>query len=209
MRLRTAVLALAPPIAFLAVAPAATQDSRDSVDALTSGRRALSFTLLNGGGAGLGIWKVTAPDRARGVFVNGSAHFIAGNSGGATSKGAGISLSAGPQFRRYLARSGPVLPFAQSGFSLSGACNWSNNDDSFSGGVSNHEWSTGLEADMGIGAEWFPLRRASLAGRTGLSGNVGYSRDSVTPSSQSSQSSHNWNVSPDTFVSSVTLQLYF
>ncbi len=60
-----------PPVAALVclvglAAPASAQLPGDTIDALTPGRRALAFNLPNGGGVGLGVWRVVAPNRARG-----------------------------------------------------------------------------------------------------------------------------------------------
>jgi len=213
MRHLTTLVAFA---GVLALAGSAAAQTPDSIEALTPGRRALSFNLPNGGGAGLGIWRMVAPDRARGFFVNFSAgynHSASTPPGGTEQSGNSLHLAAsvGPQVRRYLARRAPVAPYVQSGLSLGIGYQRQTLEPSQAGGASDesHSWSGNAGASVAAGVEWFPLRRVSLAGQTGVDVSGGYSRYSGTTGGVSEGHGSSWSIGLGTFVSSLMLQIYF
>ena len=207
-----AVLALVGALAM--AAPAAAQAPGDSIDALTPGRRALSFNLPNGGGVGLGIWRVVAPDRARGFFVNFSGSYghssytdQVGNDN--TGNSFRVSVSAGPQFRRYIGRTAPVAPFVQSGLSLGAGYDRMSGRTAGGAEQENHGWSGTAAASLAGGVEWFPLRRVSLAGQTGVNLTGGYGRSGGSVGGVGQGHSASWSVGVSTFVSSLALAIYF
>ncbi len=202
-------------IAALALAGTASAQTPDSsIEALTPGRRALSFNLPDGGGFGLGYWRVVAPDRARGFFVNANAHYVRNHhqqSGApsASDDDFGTSISFGPQARRYFTHTSPVAPFIQSGVSLGASYNRASSQG-VNGEESGHVWTASAGVSAGPGVEWFPLRRVSLAGQTGINASVLYNRATTNagPGYPGSTSS-SWSLSASTFVSSLMLQVYF
>lgn len=112
-----------------------------------------------------------------------------------------FGLSVGPAFRRYIARSGPVAPFVYTDLTVGGSVNRrSATGDS----PATHGWQAGLGASLGLGAEWFPLRRASVAGFTGahLSASVGRANGSAPTATA-------WRVAAGTMSSTISLQIYF
>ncbi len=211
------MLQLPPMVTLVAAlalaAPAAAQTPGDTTDALTPGRRALAFAIPYGGTIGFGTWHVLAPDRARGFFVNLTAlanqnrGYIGGNS---RLREVLVSASLGPHVRRYLARSGPVLPFAESALELGASYRSSKQElgaDSLSyygPPTDSHEWSGNALVSTGIGAEWFPLRRMSISGQVGfvLRGSAGKHVDDAG-------SLTIWSASLGTYNPSLMLQLYF
>ncbi len=205
-----------PPVAALAcllglAAPAAAQ-SGDTIAALTPGRRAYSFngrSLEYGAAGAFGIWRVLAPDRSRGwvLDIGGSANHTAlrDSISSSTTWSAGVAVEVGPRFRRYLAAPAPVAPFLETG--LNGGLSYSRNtDDDLQ--TTAHVWSPSVGASLGVGAEWFPLRRISLAAQTGLQGTLAYRHASYSNFSSSSRS-ETWNATLQTFISALTVQLYF
>jgi hypothetical protein len=200
---------------LILAAPAAAQGARDTTDALVPGRRAYSFTartLERGGDAGFGVWRVVSPDRSRGLLINISGHVNHGDMeegpfATGTNSGAGVSIDLGPRARRYVARSGPLAPFVESGMDVGVAYDWSQGNGGGSS-QSSHSWSPRLGGMLAAGAEWFPLRRLSVAGETGFQANVSYLRRSVSGGASAGHDSE-WASSLNTFISALTLQLYF
>lgn len=191
-------LALATVAISLSAGRARAQEA-DTIEALVPGRRSISLNLPNGGGAMLGIWKVRSATLNRGLVVNASVR-AAGQSEPAGDDQESIGLSIGPAFRRYIARSGPVAPFIYTDLSLGGSVDRAGNGD----GAASHRWQAEAGASVGLGAEWFPLRRASVAGFTGahLSASVGRVSGRDTGMTE-------WNVGANTMSSTISLQIYF
>ncbi|MBX6363011.1 MAG: hypothetical protein IRZ00_04010 [Gemmatimonadetes bacterium] len=184
-----------PPSAGRAVA-----QEPDTIEALVPGHRSISLNLPDGGGAMFGIWKVHSANWNRGLLVNASVE-AAGADGVTGNDVESFGLFVGPAFRRYIARSGPVAPFVYTDLTVGGSVNRrSATGDS----PAMHVWQAGLGASLGLGAEWFPLRRASVAGFTGahLSATVGRDNSSATPATA-------WRVAAGTMSSTISLQIYF
>ncbi len=187
-------------------APTAAQTPGDSIDALTPGRRAYSLTthdLKNGGPAAIGIWRVVAPNRARGLVLDVSAgvthqRFGPDSLPAFSTTESHLALALGPRFRRYIAPSRPVAPFVESGFDVGVGFT--------RGSGSGHPTivAPGVGAAIGAGAEWFLLRRVSVAAQAGLRGDIHYDHVSASHDRQDT-----WAVSVGTFISALTLQLYF
>ena len=206
------VLAIAGALAL--ATSAAAQLPADTTDALTPGHRALAFNLPNGGGVGLGFWRVVAPDRARGFFVNLSTSYGHSDFGqviGPEQSGNSLRVSAsvGPQLRRYFARAAPVAPFIQSGLSLGIGYDRQTSDNQAGGTNESHSWSGSAALTAGPGVEWFPARRVSVSGQTGVGVSGTYSRSSGSSGGISQGHNSSWGVSLSTFVSSLALQIYF
>lgn len=177
-------------------------------DALQPGRRALATEVRTGGaGATFGLWKVVAPDRARGLFVtaNASAAHDATN-GQQTATDYDFSVTVGPQVRHYLARQGPVASFGEAGLGVGAQYHGRSYSTTTpeQASANSHDWNGLGRADLGVGAEWFPLSRISLSLRTGvqLTTRVGRSDNGQTRFTT-------WSAQMSTFLSSVMAQLYF
>lgn len=202
---------LAAIAAGLALAGSASaQDPENALDALMPGRRSFAFSahaLENGGQAGIGFWRVVTPDRARGLLLNVSSqvtHFGSEN-GFTPASDAQVSVTLGPRTRRYVRTATALLPFLESGLDLGVGYSLREGGGSPS---SMHTWSPTLGATAGGGAQWFPLRRLSLAGQAGLRASVSYLHSSQSGGVTSS-SSNGWGASVTTFISALTLQIYF
>lgn len=209
--MRLAFIPSAIALCLMSSTGAAAQLAPDSSDALVPGRRALAFTLPNGGGAGFGLWRVTAPDRARGFFVNLNLQWSHSGADGFSGTGSEVSLAAGPQRRHYAKIAGPVVPFVQSGLTLGGSYRWntSTGPTPQSGGT-GHSVSGNLGAQLALGAEWFAFRRVSLEAHTGIGAGIGVSRGKNSPGGQPPQpASTSWGANVNTFASAFSLQLYF
>jgi hypothetical protein len=191
---------------------AAAQTPEHAQDALAPGRQALAFSLPNGGAVGLGKWKVVAPDRLHGLFLSLYARTSVdrGWSGqpGSELRQTDVRATLGPHFRRYVARSGPVLPFVESAVEVGVAYSRLHEQEPnvvyYSNGQQGHELSALGSLGTGIGAEWFPLPRVSVSGQVGLrlDGSVG--KSSFEPGSMTV-----WSVNLTTFTPGLFVQLYF
>lgn len=69
----------------------------------------------------------------------------------------------------------------------------------------SHTWTPSVGGSVAGGAEWFPLRRISVAGQAGIRADLSYSHTWVGTLPGSSA----WHASPATFISTLTLQIYF
>ncbi len=201
-----------PPAATLVAAlalaaPAAAPTPGDTLPTLMPGRRAYSFSvrdLKDGAQTTFGIWRVQAPDRSRGLLLDLAAMVAhVKDAAGSSTTLTQLAIGLGPRFRRYVATGGPVAPFLESGLDV--GLGYSRN--SFEGG-SSQSWAPNVGARLAAGAEWFPLRRVSVGAETGLQGVVSYLHNS-TSTPPSPVSSDVWSVGLTSFVSALTLQLYF
>ncbi len=198
-----------PPMATLVAAlalavPAAAQIPGDTVNALTPGRRFYSLNaraLENGASGGFGIWRVLTPDRARGLVLNLSAGVTHDSFGPdslqSSSTATDVSLNLGPRFRRYVAPAQAVAPFLESGFDV--GIGYSHR----SGSGSAHAITPSVGASVGAGAEWFPLRRISVAGQAGLRADLSYWHVSASANHEDG-----WRASLGTFISALAVQIY-
>lgn len=177
-------------------------------DALTPGRHAIATELRSGAaGTMFGVWKVVAPDRARGLFLTVSASAARDRiSGAQTTTDYAFSATVGPRVRHYLAHEGPVAGFGEAGLGIGAGYHRRSASASVPENVqmSEHDWNGIGRADLGVGAEWFPLSRISVALRTGLQLTTSVGR---TVSGQDRITT--WSAGLNTFLSSVTAQLYF
>jgi hypothetical protein len=173
--------------------PTAPAPSADSSAVLTPGLRAISLAVPYGGGTTFGLWKVVAPGQARGLFLTGDATI---EHAGSTT-GYETSLSVGPRFRRYVRTAGRVLPFGQIGLGLGGGYGRTESE----GVAQGHSWTASASLDGGIGAEWFPVPRASLSAFTGAR----LSWSATWPSGGATA----WKGQLTTSSSNIALQFYF
>ncbi len=214
-----------PPVLLVPVlvlaARAATAQSADQIEALTAGRHAISFTartLEHGGNAGLGFWRVRAPDRSTGWLVSVATDYVHNSASGFLVDSAGniitsqsssstsFAATVGPAFRHYLAVAAPVAPFIETDVSL-GLGYTSVAPTSGSNALGSHTWTPSVGGSIAGGAEWFPLKRISVAGQAGIRADLSYSHGHASVGSLPSLSQ--WRASLGTFISALTLQIYF
>lgn len=169
------------------------------VDALETGRRSIALALPGEGSGEFSIWKMASDTRNRGLKVSVSASAGSSTSPAGSGDTQSISNFAGPAFRRYLSRAAPVAPYLQTSVLVGGSYR-RHGVESATTTHSGARWTTGGELAVGIGAEWFPHRRASIGGHTGLRFN-GFYRDE--------RDAHHWQIGAGTMTSALSLQLYF
>ncbi len=206
---------------LLAAAGAAAGQSADGIEALTSGRHAISLnarTLEHGGNAGLGFWRVGAPDRSHGWLVSVATAYLHDNQSGFLVDSAGqivtdrsasstsFAATIGPAFRHYVAVAAPVAPFIETDLSV-GLGYASVSTPAGNSTVGSHTWTPSVGASVAGGAEWFPLKRISVAGQAGIRADLSYSHTSASVGTLPSLNL--WSASLGTFISAVTLQIYF
>lgn len=178
---------------------AAEAQTERALEALEAGRRSIALALPASGSGELTLWRMRSDLQNRGLTVRLAAS--AGGSDDAEHAGSGqsISLDVGPSFRRYLSRSAPVAPYLQTD-ALVGA-SYRRQVQESPGRTTRHTlWGGSGELGVGIGAEWFPHRRASFGGHTGARLRGLYRTEGR---------SDKWQISLGTLTSSLYLQIYF
>jgi hypothetical protein len=149
-------------VGLLAWAPSGLQaqepraDGRETPAAV--GDYVLSFQLPEGGGPGFGLGFQASTRTRLGVFLRGEwnrAEAEDGATGGETSA-TGWAVEGGPELRIYGLQNRRVLPF----FHLAAAGGY--------GEAANGSTQTNFGGEMGLGAEWFPVRSVGISGQTGL-----------------------------------------
>lgn len=178
----------------LAAAPVAAQQADEPVNSLERGRRSLSFSLPDGGGASFGYWVMRSEQTNLGIDVGFRINrsIIEGNDDPMN-----YSISVGPALRRYVVLDGHVAPFLQGGIDLSYGSR------SVGGG---DERSIGLRPTVGLGVEWFPVRSISIGGYAGIG--IGYARTRVDLDT-GTDPDPTQTLSIGTFTSALALRIYF
>lgn len=193
-------MVLVTAIAAVAVTAVTTEAQTDRrIGALEAGRRSVAFALPQSGGGEFAVWRMASDTRNRGILVRLAATFQGSDRENSTCDSRWISLAAGPSFRRYLTRIAPVAPFVQTS-ALVGASYTSLETNAPAMLDSSSGWATGGEIGFGIGAEWFPHDRVSVAGHTGAQ---------LTGAYRWHERSDHWQVGLETFTSALALHLYF
>jgi len=196
---------------LLCGAPLEAQVAETMPPSLSVGARSLSFTMGGTNGATVGFWRMKS-DRMNVGWEIGLQAELGGDEtdpdvgpGGETRR-TDLGISVGPSFRRYIEIGQPVVPFVETGVAVRygyGRVRDQLKDDSDSAVVrSNH--SAGLIGSLGLGLEWFPVERLSVAAHTGVQLNTTYGW-----SHYSANKSSGWSASFSTFTTGLLLRLYF
>jgi opacity protein-like surface antigen len=195
--------------ALLAAAPVRAQDAAPDTIPRTSlqkGAWSLSFDPPVYGGLGtgsLGAWKMVGQRTNLGVSVRAHTRLTDSRSDSVTlgENSAGVEL--GLDARRYLAPAREVTPFATGGvFAF-----YAEYDQNFGTSVGErHLYGTGVSA--GAGLEWFPVRRVSFAGHTGVRLNVNIGESAIR-TGNGERNARERGLEFATFTSRLSLQVYF
>ena len=191
-------LALLAALLCAGSARTAAAQSADTIEALTPGRRSISLSVPQGGGPVFGLWKVRNPSLNRGLLVTLGGDVLRENREDDVGDATVLGISLGPVARRYFNRSATIAPFVHSSAMIGG--DYAKHGDSFI----RETWSLSAALGLGIGAEWFPAKRASIAGHTGITASAVYGRREIND-----EDSSLWSLGLRTFTSGITLQLYF
>lgn len=173
---------------------------------LQKGAWSLSFDPPVYGGLGtgsLGAWKMVGERTNLGVSVRAHTRLSESHSDstriGENTAGVELGLDA----RRYLAPAGEVTPFATGGvFAF-----FAEYDQAYGTSVGErHLYGGGVSA--GAGLEWFPVRRVSFAGHTGVRLNV-HTAELTSRSGGRERNARERGLEFATFTSRLSLQVYF
>lgn len=198
--------------ALLAAAPVRAQEAAPDTTPRTSlqkGTWSLSFDVpAYGAGAGSGSfggWKMVGERTNLGLLVG--IHVYDREQATSASeydydqKSSAVSL--GLHARRYVGTIRDVTPFLAAGI------------DAHAGRSTNRQGSTSVEGQWygasalgGVGVEWFPVRRISVAGHTGAQVRVFKSDDGVQTDT-GPRGGNQRTLDFDTFTSRLSLQIYF
>jgi hypothetical protein len=195
--------------ALLACAPVDAQDAAPDTIPRTSlqkGAWSLAFDPPAYGGFGtgsLGAWKMVGERTNLGVSVGAHIRLTEALSDSLTVRENVAGVELGLQARRYVARAREVTPFATGGvFAF-----FTEYDQAYGNTVAErHLYGAGVSA--GAGLEWFPLRRASFAGHTGVRLNV-HTGELTTHSGGEQRDARERGLELATFTSRLSLQIYF
>ena len=161
-------------IALLAGATGAAAHPSPQGPLAERGTRALGFDLRTGEGGSFSVWKVRSPYTALGLEASLSLSLTEDDyddpglsDGGYQS----LRLQLRPTFKRYRSVRNGIAPYVYYQ-ALGGFRGWKREDpEAF------REYSSSmieLGAGLGLGVDWFPLKRISVGGRTGLSLRYGF-----------------------------------
>jgi hypothetical protein len=174
----------------------------DTVHALVHGRRSISVAVPSGGGTEFGLWRMSSRTLNRGLFLGVNAMAGGADSETSATRAQTLLLTFGPSFRSYRSGGGSVVPFLQTDIRAGGE--YSRQSQTFPEAEEQSQslWGVQGSAGIGTGAEWFPHHSAGISARTGIDASLVYqSRDDPDATS--------WSFRVRTFVSSISLHLYF
>lgn len=147
--------------AALLAAPLAAQEETERPNALREGAHSLSFTLPQGGGGMLGVWRMVSPRTNLGVGVGVQAQRSETEHDGGEVEVDRWELALELAARRYVSTARAVAPFLEVG--VFGAV------ARVRAGQEQLEEASSTQGGLGAGAgvEWFPARSVSVGGSTG------------------------------------------
>lgn len=125
------------------------------------GTYGLSFRVPwgEGGGAGLGFRRMLSSNRSLGMDVTlgytWSRHEYENEFGSEDGTASSYSVGLNSDVRFYRSQRGPMVPFVEVG----GGAAYSNSP--------GDAWASNLAGRVGVGVEWLPLERVSIAGSMG------------------------------------------
>lgn len=204
-RIRTA----AAVCALLVASSLAAQDAAPDTIPRTSlqkGTWSLAFDPPAYGGVGtgsLGAWKMVGERTTLGVSVGAHTRLGESRSDSLTVRENIAGVELGLEARRYVAPAREVTPFAAGGvFAFV-----TEYDQAYGNAVAErHLYGAGVSA--GAGLEWFPLRRVSFAGHTGVRLNV-HAGELTSHSGGGQRNARERGLQLATFTSRLSLQIYF
>jgi hypothetical protein len=194
---------------LLLAAPLSAQDAApDSTprNSLQKGAWSLSFDAPAFGGgdpSSLGGWKMVGERTNLGVSVGIHTRNTESRSDSSGRDEITTGLMLGVEARRYVSPAREITPFATGGvFAFLSRFK----QDYGAGEGEQHVYGAGVSA--GAGVEWFPVRRISLAGHTGVRLNVHRGESSTDHGGgQRRGEERGWDLS--TFTTALSLQIYF
>jgi opacity protein-like surface antigen len=194
--------------ALLAAAPVRAQEAAQDTAPRTSlqkGAWSLAFDLpiAVGGSSRLGAWKMVGARTNLGVSLEVQTRDADGRRDSATANEQYHAVELGVEARRYLSPADEVTPFATAGvFGFIGR-------RAQEAGATRGETSyRGAAVHAGAGVEWFPVRRVSLAGHTGVRLNV-YDGEITARHNDVETEGEDSAIDFTTFTSRLSLQIYF
>jgi len=196
---------------LLCGAPLEAQVAETMPPSLSVGARSLSFTMGGTNGATVGFWRMKS-DRMNVGWEIGLQAELGGDEtdpdvgpGGETRR-TDLGISVGPSFRRYIEIGQPVVPFVETGVAGRYAYRRSRSarEDNPGSALVLSSHGVGLTGSLGLGLEWFPVERFSVAAYTGARLNTTYGW-----SDQPGGTSNGWSVNLGTFTTGLLLRLYF
>lgn len=209
MHLRITTIAAA---ALLSLAvPAHAQDT-DTVPrtSLREGAWSLSFAVpgyTSGGGSGeLGAWKMVGPRTNLGVTLAASTQRSESSGAGLETTDRRTDLNLNLDVKRYVMQPAEVTPFLLVGAGIG----HSSQDREITPGGPDHS-ASGLNGRVraGVGLEWFPVRRVSISGHTGLTVNGGgFDSEGEAPDGTPVPGEAD-SLFVGTFTSALSLQIWF
>lgn len=131
--------------------------------AIEKGRWSIAFTLPEGGGSAIGVWKMISSRTNLGVNLGIGHQFDLRTSGPDSARresgGTFWRFSIEPTIKRYLILRESVSPFVLG--ALKGSYGWID--------YGNHEeFSRSATLSAGLGVDWSPLRAMSIGASTGI-----------------------------------------
>lgn len=202
------IVTAAAVCALLAAAPVRAQEAAPDTTPRTSlqtGAWSLAFDLpmAVGGTSRLGAWKMVSPRTNVGVSLLIETRDNETRFDSVTATDKDVHLELGVEAKRYFSPAAEVTPFATGG--LFGILGRREEDDS--GGYDDQRFR-GAGVHAGAGVEWFPVRRISLSGHTGVRlitarNELNGRYDGDTREARTEGTAFN------TFTSRLSLQIYF
>jgi hypothetical protein len=192
------------PLAFAALtAPAAAQDDWRPAD----GDRSIAFSLPSGGSTTLSYWWHRL-DTARGIELDlsGSGD-IQSSDDGLDRRSYTVALAMGPAFKWYRAPTGPVSPYLYGGLGVRGR--WGRTEYTEPTAFERTSWGLGGYGRLGLGVDWFPLRRVSIGGYAGMRASYDFINSSERNVDVSTDGPSRHAFAADLFTSGLTLHIYF
>lgn len=194
--------------ALVAAVPVRAQEAaQDTVPrtSLQKGAWSLAFDLPIGvgGSSQLGAWKMVGARTNLGVSLELQTRDVDARRDSATAGEQYHAVELGVEARRYLSPAEEVTPFATAGvFGFIGR------REQEAGATRGETTYRGVGVHAGVGVEWFPVRRVSLAGHTGVRLNV-YDGEMTARYNGVESEGEDSALDFTTFTSRLSLQIYF
>ena len=150
---------------LLATGAAAQETGGEEVNGLE--RPGTSIEVGAGAGALVGVWQRLSPRVSLGVQVSAYTSRSEIESDVFDRDARQTSVSVGPALKVYGGPGGAFLPY---GFA-SAFLEFGGSREEIAGAGENEEELDGLGAELGVGIDWFPVRRLSIGGHVGVEAN--------------------------------------
>lgn len=202
-RLVSAAVAAALALCASAAHAQSSADPDSLFNPLRKGARSLSFTApLDGGTGEAGIWRMVDDKTNVGILVGlGAARSNLDVDDAGSIDNTQLNLSIGVGVRRYGNPYGQVSPYVMSAAYVFGSQQTQGPDD-----AEIKVRNLGVGARGGLGVEWFPVRRVSIAGETGA--RLQLNRQTVDRDDEDDDATST-GLNLSTFTSGLSVQIYF